>query len=207
MKSKPTVFVVDDDQEVRRSLKWLIESVGLRVETYPSAPKFLDAYDPADPGCLVLDVRMPGMSGIELQEKLNAQHIDIPIVFITAHGDVPMAVRAVKSGAIDFVEKPFNDQVLLDCIQTALDEDTRNRRQWSERAEVIERLAPLTRRERQVMNMVAAGMTNKEIAVHLKVSRKTIEAHRANLMKKLEVDSVAEIVQLALAAESKEQKP
>ncbi|HIP52687.1 MAG TPA: response regulator transcription factor, partial [Chromatiales bacterium] len=152
--SDSIVFVVDDDQAMRSSLKWLIESVGMRVETYGSADEFIKNYYPGRSGCLLLDVRMPGMSGLELQEYLADQQIRIPVVIITGHGDVPMAVRAMKAGAVDFIEKPFNDEFLLDSIRNALALDEHQRSQQAERAEIAARLAQLTPREHEVMEMV-----------------------------------------------------
>lgn len=199
--NRTTVFVVDDDQAMRSSLKWLIESVGLYVESFAAAADFLDRYYPGRAGCLLLDVRMPGMSGLELQEHLNSKQIEIPTIVITGHGDVPMAVRAMKAGAIDFIEKPFNDEVLLDAIRRALAvEETRRDRQ-SERAELAARLAQLTPREREVMTMVTDGLSNKEIANELGVSAKTIEAHRARVMEKMQASSLAELVRMALTVQ------
>jgi FixJ family two-component response regulator len=159
-----TVFIVDDDQAVARSLRWLFETVQLRVETFSSAQSFLDAYNPSKPGCLVLDVRMPGMSGLDLQERLAAQRIHLPIIFITGHGDVQMAVRAVKSGAFDFVEKPFNDQDLLDRIHKAIAFDTVQRSQDMQISQLRALFASLTVREREVLDLVVIGKSNKAIA-------------------------------------------
>lgn len=198
--NKATVFVVDDDQAMRNSLKWLIESVGVMVESFASADDFLARYESGRPGCLVLDVRMPGMSGLELQEHLAARNIRIPAVIITGHGDVPMAVRAMKAGAVDFIEKPFNDEALLDAIRRALAFEERERSAQSEHHEIQQRLAHLTPREREVMDMVTEGRSNKEIANTLGVSAKTIEAHRARVMEKMQAGSLAELVRMALAA-------
>jgi len=198
--NKATVFVVDDDQAMRNSLKWLIESVGVMVESFASADDFLARYESGRPGCLVLDVRMPGMSGLELQEHLAARNIRIPAVIITGHGDVPMAVRAMKAGAVDFIEKPFNDEALLDAIRRALAFEERERSAQSENHEIQQRLAHLTPREREVMDMVTEGRSNKEIANTLGVSAKTIEAHRARVMEKMQAGSLAELVRMALAA-------
>ncbi|MGD2081955.1 MAG: response regulator FixJ [Chromatiales bacterium] len=200
MNRDPTVFVVDDDQAMRNSLKWLIESVGMRVETYGSADDFLRHYYPGRAGCLVLDVRMPGMSGLDLQDHLARESIRIPVVIITGHGDVHMAVRAMKCGAVDFIEKPFNDELLLDSIRNALAADLEQRSHQAERAEVATRLAQLTPREYEVMEKVAAGMSNKQIAVDLGVSAKTVEAHRARVMEKMEADSLAELVRMVTRA-------
>jgi FixJ family two-component response regulator len=200
MAIEPTVFVVDDDPAVRESLRWLIESVGLCVSTYGSAGGFLDAYDPHTPGCLVLDVRMPGKSGLKLQEELAARGINIPIIFITGYGDIPVAVRAMKAGAVDFIEKPFDDQALLDLIQKCIERDAQMRLREERHAEALTRLAALTPRERQVMEMVVAGGTNKVIAKHLKVSSKTVEAHRGRVMDKMLASNVAELVRIAMDA-------
>jgi RNA polymerase sigma factor (sigma-70 family) len=200
MTAEPVVFVVDDDQAIRSSLKWLIESVGLRVKTFASADEFMRNYYPGRAGCLMLDVRMPGMSGLELQEHFARHDINLPIIIITGHGDVPMAVRAMKAGAIDFIEKPFNDELLLECIRNALAIDHRQRTQQTRRAEIAARLAQLTPREHEVMEMVTDGRSNKEIAVDLGVSAKTVEAHRARVMEKMQAGSLAELVRMAMAA-------
>ncbi len=194
----PTVFVVDDDQAMRDSLRWLIESVGLAVECHDSAESFLESYYPGRAGCLLLDVRMPGMSGLELQEYLNKHEIDIPVVVITGHGDVPMSVRAMKQGAIDFIEKPFNDELLLEAIRRALSLDASRREKNALRAELVARLSTLTPREHEVMEMVTAGKSNKEIAAALGVSAKTVEAHRAKVMDKMQAGSLAELVRMAM---------
>ncbi len=196
----PIVYVVDDDPAVRQSLQWLIESLGLHVRTHGSAGEFLDAYDHRRPGCLVLDVRMPGMSGLELQEQLNADGISIPVVFITAHADVPMAVRALRRGAADFIEKPFNDQQLLDCILAVIDHSTRAHRRIAETTMLKDRLNSLSERERQIIELVVAGEPNKAIASILAVSTKTVEAHRANLMRKMGARSLAELVRIFVSA-------
>ena len=197
--AKITVFVVDDDQAMRNSLKWLIESVGMQVESHASADEFLAQYQPGRAGCLVLDVRMPGMSGLDLQEHLFERNIQIPVVIITGHGDVPMAVRAMKSGAIDFIEKPFNDEVLLDAIRRAIARGEQQRSHHSEHLQIQERLSHLTPREHEVMQMVTEGRSNKEIANTLGVSAKTIEAHRARVMEKMQAGSLAELVRMVLA--------
>jgi FixJ family two-component response regulator len=200
MSNRPTVFVVDDDQAMRNSLKWLIESVSMQVETYESANAFIQAYYPGRSGCLLLDVRMPGMSGLELQEYLRVNQIAIPVIIITGHGDVPMAVRAMKAGAVDFIEKPFNDELLLESIRHAMALDAKQRDMQSQRAEIATRLARLTPREHEVMVMVTNGRANKEIATSLGVSSKTVEAHRARVMEKMEADSLAELVRMAINA-------
>lgn len=196
--SEPTVFIVDDDQAVARSLRWLIETVRVKVETFSSAQAFLDGYDSSQPGCLVLDVRMPGMSGLDLQERLAAQRIHVPIIFITGHGDVQMAVRAVQSGAFDFVEKPFNDQDLLDRIQKAIIFDAGQRGKNMQRVQLRSLFASLTPREREVMDLVVEGMSNKAIANSLGLSAKTVEVHRAKVMEKMHARSVADLVKMAM---------
>jgi FixJ family two-component response regulator len=200
MSNRPTVFVVDDDQAMRNSLKWLIESVSMEVETFDSADAFINSYYPGRSGCLLLDVRMPGMSGLELQEYLRVNQIAIPVIIITGHGDVPMAVRAMKSGAVDFIEKPFNDELLLESIRHALALDVKQRDMQKQRAEIATRLARLTPREHEVMVMVTNGKANKEIAGVLGVSAKTVEAHRARAMEKMEANSLAELVRMAINA-------
>jgi len=200
MSADPVVFVVDDDQAIRSSLEWLIESVGLGVETYATADEFMHSYYPGRAGCLLLDVRMPGMSGLELQEHFAKNDIHIPIIIITGHGDVHMAVRAMKAGAIDFIEKPFNDELLLQSIRNALAADKKQREVQTQRAEIAARLAHLTPREHEVMEMVTDGRSNKEIALGLGVSAKTVEAHRARVMEKMEASSLAELVRMVMAA-------
>ena len=193
MASKPIVFVVDDDPAVCDSMRWLLESSGLRVETYETAQAFMQAYQPERPGCLVLDARMPGLSGLDLQDQLRAQHATLPIIIITGHGDVPMAVRALKGGAIDFIEKPFREQTLLDRIHQAIALDAEKRRKHARRGLIQARMDSLTPREREVMGFVVDGKANKQIAALLERSQKTIEIHRANVMRKMQVDSLAEL--------------
>ena len=194
----PTVFVVDDDPAMRESLSFLVDSVGLEVECFATARDFLDRYDGRRGGCLVLDVRMPGMSGLELQERLADRGIDIPIVMITGFGDVPMAVRALKRGALDFIEKPFTDQDLLDRIHEALERDRNRRAERARKEDIAARIAKLTPREHQVMDCVLAGKPNKVIAAELTLSPKTIEVHRARMMDKMQVASLAELLQLVI---------
>jgi FixJ family two-component response regulator len=193
-----TVFVVDDDPAMRESLAFLVGSVGLHVESFADARDFLARYDAVRPGCLVLDVRMPGMSGLELQERLAERKIDLPIIMITGFGDVPMAVRALKLGAVDFNEKPFTDQEILDRIHEAIEEDRRRRGDRADREELDRRMNRLTVRERQVMDCVLAGKANKVIALELDLSPKTIEVHRARMMDKMQVNSLAELLQLVI---------
>lgn len=196
MELNPTVFVVDDDSAVRHSLRWLLESAGLAVETFETAKAFLQSYQPKRPGCLVLDVRMPGMSGLDLQDQLQTQHITAPIIIITGQGDVSMAVRALKAGAVDFIEKPFSEQLLLDRIHQAIALDAKNRNIHAQQVTIQARIASLTPREREVMKYVVAGKANKQIAALLERSQKTIEIHRANVMRKMEVGSLAELVRI-----------
>ena len=198
MNDEPTVFIVDDDRAMRKSLRWLIESVDLRVETFESARDFLDNYQRHRPGCVVLDVRMPGMSGLELQDHLREHEIDIPVIIITAYGDVPMAVRAMRAGAIDFIEKPVCDHVLLEHIHNAIDLDQKRREVQASHQEIARRLDSLTKREAEVMEYVIKGMSSKEIAGELGVSFKTIEAHRAKIMKKMDAQNVPHLIHMSL---------
>lgn len=201
MKDKPaTVIVVDDDEAVRTSLRLLLKSVGLPVDTHASAQEFLDRFDPDRPGCLVLDIRMPGMSGLELQERLNAMHAMVPVVFITGHGDVPMAVEAMQHGAVDFIQKPFRDQDLLDRINQALEKDRENRAGLRARDAIRARIADLTPREKEVLDLVTAGKANKVIAGDLNVSQRTVEIHRARVMEKMGASSLAHLVRMVIAA-------
>jgi len=202
-----TVFVVDDDPAIRESLGWLIESVGLKVKMFATAQEFLEGYDPTLPGCLVLDIRMPGMSGLDLQNELAARKVNIPILVITGHAEVPVAVRAMKAGAFDFIEKPFSDQLLLDRIRRAIEKDAGFRRARSQRAEVAARLAQLTPREREVMDLVVAGKANKVIASELGLSPKTVEVHRAHVMKKMQVGSLADLVRLGMLSRKQDSRP
>ena len=197
----PCVFVVDDDDAVRSSLRLLLKSVGQPAEAFGSAQAFLDAFDPDRPGCLVLDIRMPGMSGLELQQKLNAMHAITPIVFITGHGDVPMAVEAMQNGAVDFIQKPFRDQDLLDRINQALEKDKANRTGLLARDEIRRRMATLTPREREVLDLVTQGKANKVVAGDLDVSQRTVEIHRARVMEKMEASSLAHLVRMVLEAD------
>jgi len=199
----PTVFIVDDDEAVRSSLRLLIKSVGLIPAALGSAREFLEKYDPAQPGCLVLDVRMPEMSGLELQEQLNRQGAVIPVIFITGHGDVPMAVEAMQAGAFDFLQKPFRDQDLIDRIQRALEKDRANRAVLGERSLIRERLESLTPREREVLEMVSSGKPNKIMAADLGVSQRTVEIHRARVMEKMGASSLAQLVRMVMDLEEK----
>jgi FixJ family two-component response regulator len=194
-----TVFVVDDDQAVRESLHMLIRSVGMSVETYPGAREFLDRYNGGQPGCLVLDVRMPGMSGLEMQRHLKEAGVDIPIIIITGHGDVPIAVRAMKDGALEFLEKPFSKQLLLEHIRKALQLDGRRRASSAQRSNIQLRVDSLTDRERQVMALIVEGKASKQVAADLGISKKTVDVHRAHVMEKMQVESLAELVELVVS--------
>jgi FixJ family two-component response regulator len=199
--SEPTVFIVDDDQEVREAIQLLMESVGVTAVSFASAPAYLEQLDCDRPGCLILDVRMKGMSGLDLQERLAQEPLHPPIIIITGHGDVPMAVRAVKAGAVDFIEKPFNDQTLLDAVHRAFDQDARNRGQALRIADIQERLARLTPREREILDQVIGGKRNKMIAADLGISQSTVEAHRAKVMEKLEARSLSDLMRMMMAIE------
>lgn len=190
------VYVVDDDEAVRGSLRMLLKSVGLATETYPSGNDFLEHYDPNRVSCLVADIRMPGLSGLELQDELNSRQAEIPIIFITGHGDVPMAVKAMQSGAADFIQKPFRDQDLLDRIHKALQADQERRSEDESITRARKRLQTLTPRETEVMEKVVQGHANKVIALDLGVSQRTVELHRARVMHKMGVRSLAELVRL-----------
>jgi RNA polymerase sigma factor (sigma-70 family) len=198
MTEDPTVFIVDDDDGVRSALALLMESIGMPVKTYESAQAFLDKFDPLQSGCIILDIRMKGMSGLDLQERLTQEPIYPPIIIITGHGDVPMAVRAVKAGAIDFIEKPFNDQVLLDSIHRAIEQDAKRRGKAMQLAEIETRLERLTPREHEILNLVASGMRNKTIATNLNISQSTVEAHRAKVMEKMQARSLSDLMRMML---------
>ena len=198
----PTVYLVDDDDAVRDSLGMLFESIGLKHDAYASALEFLRHFDPTKHSCLVADIRMPGLSGLELQQRLNEQRAEIPIIFITGHGDVPMAVTAMKSGAADFLQKPFRDQDLIDRVQRALTRDRDNREQLLTKDAIRARLESLTPRERQVLERVVAGKPNKVMAAELDVSQRTVESHRAHLMEKMGANSLAQLVHMTLIAQS-----
>jgi len=199
----PVVFIVDDDEAVRSSLRLLLKSVGLVPAAMGSAREFLQKYDPTQAGCLVLDVRMPEMSGIELQEQLNLLGAVIPVIFITGHGDVPMAVEAMQAGAFDFLQKPFRDQDLIDRIQRALEKDRANRTVLDERAAIRQRLESLTPREREVLDMVASGKPNKVMASDLGVSQRTVEIHRSRVMEKMGATSLAQLVRMVMDLDEK----
>ena len=200
MKDMPqTVFVVDDDDAVRNSLRMLLKSAGVHAEASASAQEFLSTYEVTQPGCLVLDVRMPGMSGLEMQHELNLRGATIPVIFITGHGDIPMAVEAMQHGAFDFLQKPFRDQELLDRVQGALVRDADYRARLRQTDRIRERLASLSPREREVLDLVTQGKANKMVAGDLGVSQRTVEIHRAHGMQKMEAGSLAELVRMMMA--------
>ena len=195
---RPTVYVVDDDEAIRTLWRWLMESNGMEVRTFASAAEFIASYVPSEPACLVLDLRLSGMSGLELQEYLKERGIEVPIVFVSGHGDVPSAVHALKGGAVDFIQKPFGYKEVVQIIRRAIERDAQSREKRARRTEYEKRLATLTEREREVMHRVVDGKLNKVIADELGISVKTVEFHRAKVMEKMEADSVAGLVQLMM---------
>ena len=199
MTQNPLIFIIDDDDEVRSALALLMESVGLQSETYACAAHFLEQFDPSRAGCIILDVRMQGMSGLMLQESLHQHEIHPPIIFITGHGDVPMAVNAIKAGAMDFIQKPFNDQVLLESVHRAIEKDERQRGQAFQDAKIMQKLARLTPREREVIDLVVRGFRNKNIAYELNISQSTVEVHRSRAMEKMEATSLSNLMRIMLA--------
>lgn len=201
MHSEQIVFIVDDDEGVREGLSMLLESVGQACELYPSALDFLENYDQHKRGCLVLDIRMPRMSGLDLHEKLIEQDSDLPVIFITGHGDIPMAVQAMRRGALDFIRKPFREQDLLDRINEALEVDTGNRRSQLDRQELSRKIESLSERELEVFQRVAAGQMNKVIAFDLGISERTVEVHRSHVMEKLGVRTLAQLVRVQIESE------
>lgn len=199
--TEPCVFVVEDDDAVRDSLQMMLESVGRKVEAFANAGDFLNVYNPELAGCIVLDIRMPGMNGMELQRKLNELNSILPIIFVTGHGDVPMAVEAMQQGAVDFVQKPYREQELLDKIGQAMEMDEENRSSLQQRQVILAHMQDLTPRERDVMQLMVEGKANKVIAIDLDISQRTVEIHRARVMEKLNANSLAHLVRMYLAVE------
>jgi RNA polymerase sigma factor (sigma-70 family) len=196
MTAAPLVFVIDDDPSVRSSLKFLLSTVGLQAETFDSAASFLHKKRPDVPSCLVLDVRLPGLSGIDFQCELAARNIFIPIVFLTGHGDIPMSVRAMKAGAVEFLTKPFRDQDLLDAVRVAIDRDRARREQETETSAIRQRFECLTSREQEVVSMVVSGMLNKQIAAELGTAESTVKVQRSRAMEKMQADSLAHLIKM-----------
>ena len=205
--TEPTVYIVDDDPDMRDSLRWLIKTVGLRAETFPSAASFLRDFAPNGPGCLILDVRMPGTSGLDLFEELVARGEGMPVIFITAYADVPMAVRAMKSGAVEFVEKPFNRQTLLDKVQRAIKDDVTRRSRLAASEMVQAKFRTLTEKEREFMELIKEGRPNKEIATRLEITPRAVELRRSSLMRKLGVRTLAELLRLTIVQEVVRDQP
>jgi len=206
MTTAPVVFVVDDDASVRSSLKFLLSTVGLQAETLDSADSFLHKKRPDVPSCLVLDVRLPGLSGLDFQRELAARNICIPIVFLTGHGDIPMSVRAMKAGAVEFLTKPFRDQDLLDAVRVALDRDRARREQETEMADLRRRFDSLTSREQEVVSMVVAGMLNKQIAAELGTAESTVKVQRSRAMEKMKAESLADLIKMIQKVQPPSQK-
>ncbi|MFL1455514.1 response regulator FixJ [Marinobacter sp. GN3S48] len=194
-----TVYVVEDDEAVRDSLELLLKSDGKPVKTYENATAFLRDYSEKMAGCIVLDIRMPGMDGMELQKKLNEKHSILPIIFVTGHGDVPMAVDAMKEGAVDFIQKPYREEALLEKIEAALEQDLEQRKSLDEKQEIIKRIKSLTPREHEIMDRMIAGQANKVIAIELEISQRTVEIHRSRVMHKMGTHSLAHLVRMVLS--------
>lgn len=197
---EPVIQVVDDDSDLLKSLHWLLESVGLKVATFESARDFLTDFDPAQPGCMLLDIRMPGMSGLELTQHLRSRDITIPVILFTGHGDVHMAVQSMKDGAFDFIEKPYNEQKLLDRIHDAIQHDKELRVQHEVGEEARALVARLTPREAEVLDLIVEGLANKQTAARLGISEKTVEVHRSRVMRKLHANGVVDVIKIALRA-------
>jgi len=194
-----TLYVVEDDEAVRDSLELLLKSDSKPVKTYESANAFLQDYSEKMAGCIVLDIRMPGMDGMELQKKLNEKHSILPIIFVTGHGDVPMAVDAMKEGAVDFIQKPYREEALLEKIEAALEQDREQRKSLDEKQEIVRRVKSLTPREREIMERMIAGQANKVIAIELEISQRTVEIHRSRVMHKMGTHSLAHLVRMVLS--------
>jgi two-component system response regulator FixJ len=199
---EPKVYIVDDDEAVRESLALLLDSMDQNCQSFNSAVDFLNAYSGGMTGCLVLDIRMPGMNGLELQKQLNTEGSILPIIFVTGHGDVPMAVEAMQHGAVDFIQKPYREQDLLDKINMAIALDESNREALEHRHKIIEKLSTLTPREKEVMEMMVNGKANKVIAIDLGISQRTVEIHRARVMEKMATNSLAHLVKMVVAVEN-----
>jgi two-component system, LuxR family, response regulator FixJ len=199
MNDNATVYIVDDDAVVRDALKLLMESVGLQVVAFASAQEYLDQFDADQAGCLIVDVRMPGISGLDLQARLAAERIHPPVIIITGHGDVPMAVRAVQAGAVDFLEKPFNNQAMLDSVHHAIEMDAKRRGESSRLQEIEERYHSLTPREKEVLQLVIEGKRNKNIAYDLDISQSTVEVHRSRVMEKMQARTLSDLMRMTMA--------
>jgi len=197
--TQQTVYVVEDDEAVRDSLELLLKSDGKPVKTYDNANAFLKDYSETMAGCIVLDIRMPGMDGMELQKKLNEKHSILPIIFVTGHGDVPMAVDAMKEGAVDFIQKPYREEALLQKIEAALEQDREQRKTLGEKQEILRRVKSLTPREHEIMDRMIAGQANKVIAIELEISQRTVEIHRSRVMHKMGTHSLAHLVRMVLS--------
>lgn len=206
MTDLPTVFIIDDDPDMCNSLKWLLESVQLRIEIYYSGTSFLESYDPNRRGCLLIDMRMPGMSGLQLLDQLNERRNPMPVIIISAHGDIPLAVRAMKAGAVDFISKPFNEQSLVERVQELIARDSHRCPIDNQSSNYIQRFESLTSREREIMEQIIAGKLNKQIAHSLEISIKTVEQHRARLMDKMQVRSLAELIKMYWFSETSDSK-